>query len=250
MTMNREEYLRHFDTQIYGTVEGWLGNRVSQMVSIFGGLLDDGNIRGNIVEFGVHHGLFLFLLSALRNDEEQCFAIDCFDNQSVNIDKSGCGSLITFQSHLENLLGFQRRFFRIIERDTLSFSTVEAIRLFGEPGVKFLSIDAGHTVQHAHNDLILAQEVIVSGGIVVLDDYMSGHWPGVTEGFYRYMSTANRRLKPLLNFQNKLFLTTISEHDSFLKRLRNEVETRYPEEVRIGRWKNVEMNGSSCLAFA
>jgi hypothetical protein len=46
-----------------------------------------------------------------------------------------------------------------------------------------LSIDAGHTILHACNDLSLAQEVLVPGGIVALDDYMSVHWPGITEGF-------------------------------------------------------------------
>jgi len=57
--------------------------------------------------------------------------------------------------------------------------------------------DAGHTIQHACNDLHLVQEVLVPGGIVALDDHMSVHWPGVTEGFYRFMYTQNRRLKPL-----------------------------------------------------
>lgn len=39
------------------------------------------------------------------------------------------------------------------------------------------------------------------GGIVTLDDYMSVHWPVVTEGFCRFMDSQNRRLKPFLYFQ-------------------------------------------------
>jgi hypothetical protein len=52
----------------------------------------------------------------------------------------------------------------------------------------------------------------VPGGIVALDDYMSLHWLGVTRGVLPLMASQNRRLKPFLYFQNKLFLTTVSEH--------------------------------------
>src|SRR5439155_8490377 len=129
-----------------------------------------------------------FLLNALRNDDELCFAIDVFDRQELNTDHSGSGSLAMFQSHLDTLMGAQRDFFRIVQRDTMSFSTVELTNLFGS-GVKFLSVDAGHTVHHARNDLLLAQEVLVPGGIVALDDFMAVLWPGVTEGFYRFMTS-------------------------------------------------------------
>jgi hypothetical protein len=250
MTPTREQRLEHFNTEIFGHVEGWLGDRMSQVVGVLGALLDANGVRGNIVEFGVHHGLFLFLLNVLRNDNEECFAIDVFDRQHLNVDHSGSGSLAMFQAHLDTLMGPQRQFFRIVQRDTLSFSTVEVTDLFGKIGVKALSIDAGHTVHHACNDLHLAQEVLVPGGIVALDDYMSVHWPGVTEGFYRFMNTENRRLKPFLVFQNKLFLTTVSEHASCLRQFRTAIEAICGDEVRAGRWKEVEIAGSHCVAFA
>jgi hypothetical protein len=64
----------------------------------------------------------------------------------------------------------------------------------------------------------------VPGGILALDDYMSVHWPGVTEGFYRFMQSQNRRLKPFLYFQNKLFLTTVSEHGRCLRQFSAGIE--------------------------
>jgi hypothetical protein len=230
----REQRLEHFNSAIYGHVEGWLGDRMSQIVSVIGSILDSNHVRGNIAEFGVHHGLFLFLLNALRNEDEECFAIDVFDDQHLNVDNSGGdgrGSLATFLSHIETLMAPQRRFFRIVQRDTMSFSTAEVATLFGKNGVKFFSIDAGHTVQHAFNDLCLVQEVLVPRGIVALDDYMSVHWPGVTEGFYRFMSFQNRRLGPFLYFYNKLFLTTISQHGSFLQQFLKTIETVWREAL-------------------
>jgi hypothetical protein len=79
---------------------------------------------------------------------------------------------------------------------------------------------------------------------------MSVHWPGVTEGFHRFMGTQNRRLKPLLYFQNKLFLTTVSEHATHLEQFRTAIEAICGDEFRAGRWKPVEIAGSECLSFA
>jgi len=245
----RDQRLEHFTSAVYGHVEGWLGGRMSQIVNVIGTILDSHGVRGNIAEFGVHHGLFIFLLNALRNDNEKCFAIDVFDEQHLNVDCSGRGSLAMFLSHIETLMPSQRPFFKIVQRDTLSFSTVEITELFEKQGVKFFSIDAGHTVHHTCNDLHLVQEVLVSGGIVAVDDYMSSHWPGVTEGFYRFMYFQNRRLRPFLYFENKLFLTTISEHGEYLQQFRAAIDTIWPDELRSDRWKEVEIAGSDCFSF-
>jgi len=247
---SRQQRLQHFNSHVYGHVEGWLGDRMWQIVNEIGTILDTNGVRGNIAEFGVHHGLFLFLLNTLRNEDELCFAIDVFDEQRFNVDCSGRGSLSVFLSHVETLMVSQRRSFRVVQRDTMSFSIIEMVNLFGTKGVKFFSIDAGHTVQHACNDLTLVQEVLVPGGIVALDDYMSVHWPGVTEGLYRFMCFQNRRLKPFLVFQNKLFLTTLSEHSLWLQQFRTAIEAICSDEVRNGRWKGVEIAGANCLSFA
>jgi hypothetical protein len=247
---SRQQRLEHFNSHIYGHVEGWLGDRMWQIVNVIGTILDTNGVHGNIAEFGVHHGLFLFLLNTLRNEDELCFAIDVFDEQRLNVDCSGRGSLSVFLSHVETLMASQQRSFRVVQRDTTSFSIIDIVNLFEKKGVKFFSIDAGHTVQHACNDLTLAQEVLVSGGVIALDDYMSVHWPGVTEGFYRFMHFQNRRLKPFLFFQNKLFLTTVSEHGLCLQQFRAAIEATCGDEVRSGRWKDVEIAGSNCLSLA
>jgi hypothetical protein len=245
----RQQRLDHFKAEIYGRVEGWLSDWMWQIIDIIGTILDTNHVRGHIAEFGVHHGLFLFLLNVLRNDGEQCFAIDIYDDQRLNVDCSGRGSLQAFLSHIETLMPEQRSLFTIVQRDTLSLSAIELVDLLGRNGVKFLSVDAGHSVQHIRNDLCLAQEVLVPGGIVAIDDYMSVHWPGVTEGFYRFMDHQNRRLKPFLCLHNKLFLTTVSEHGHVLRQFRTAIEALCAEDVSSGRWKDVEIVGCKSLAF-
>ena len=249
MNATREQRLEYFNSEVYGRVEGWLGDRMHQIVNIIGSIFDENNVKGHVAEFGVHHGLFLFLLSVLRNDGEECFAIDVFEDQHLNVDQSGRGSLTAFLGHVETLMPLQRGFFRVVQRDTASFSIFDMVELFGKPGVKIFSIDAGHSIQHTFNDLQLVQEVLSPGGVVALDDYMSVHWPGVTEGFYHFIATANRRLKPFLYFQNKLFLTTISEHQLWLQQFRAAIEALSGDEIRGGRWKSVEIAGARCLSF-
>jgi len=248
--ISRAAALDYFNSQIAGAVEGWLGDRMWQVIDMIGEIFDERQIDGHIVEFGVHHGLFLFLLTVLRRNDEKCVAVDVFDQQDLNIDKSGNGSLAIFKSHLDNLIGPYKQYFQIVQRDTLSLDIGELNGLLGGRRAKCVSIDAGHTVHHVFSDLLLAQDVLQAGGIVAVDDFMSVHWPGVTEGFYRFMSTANRRLKPFLYFQNKLFLTTISEHATFVEMLQAKIEERYPDEVRYVRWKPVELAGERCIAFA
>jgi hypothetical protein len=85
----RAERLQHFRSEIYGRVEGWLGDRMLQIVEVIGTIFHSNAVCGHIAEFGVHHGLFLFLLNALREDSEECFAIDVFDDQHLNVDYSG-----------------------------------------------------------------------------------------------------------------------------------------------------------------
>ena len=72
----RQQRLEHFNSEVYGHVEGWLSDRMWQIVDVMGSILDTNGVHGNIAEFGVYHGLFLFLLNALRNENEECFAID------------------------------------------------------------------------------------------------------------------------------------------------------------------------------
>ncbi len=246
-----DAYLRYFAHRIAPLVEGWVGGHLPLLMRVIAPAFAERSIAGHIAEIGVHHGLSLFLFTALRRGDERCFAIDVFDDQSLNIDHSGSGSLAIFRSHLATLLPLQQPFVEVVQRDSLAFSVREFTDLFAPRGIKLFSVDGGHTVAHVCNDLALAQEVLVPGGIVALDDFFGPHWPGVTEGFYHFMATRNRRLRPLLFFQNKLFLTTISEHDWWQERLWAGLVAELGEDdMRGGGWKYVDISGVRVLSRA
>ena len=114
-------------------------------------------------------------------------------------------------------------------------------------GVHVFSVDGGHTINHVVNDLNIAQDVLVSRGCVMLDDFFGRVWPTVTEGFFKFMEGHNRRLAPYLIFQNKLFLTTFSEHESVLSQLRNYLDERIGDEIHTEHWRYSSLCGFKVL---
>ena len=91
--------------------------------------------------------------------------------------------------------------------------------------------------------------MLVSSGVILLDDFLGPVWPSVTEGFFQYMSSANRRLAPLLIYQNKLFLTTVSEQERMLAALERFIEEERGDEIRT-RWRRAMLLGSKVLCNA
>ena len=55
---SRQQRPEHFNSHVYGHVEGWLGDRTWQIVKVIGTIVDTNSVYGNIAEFGLHHALF------------------------------------------------------------------------------------------------------------------------------------------------------------------------------------------------
>ena len=55
---SRQQRPEHFNSHVYGHVEGWLGDRMWQIVKVIGTIVDTNSVYGNIAEFGLHHALF------------------------------------------------------------------------------------------------------------------------------------------------------------------------------------------------
>ncbi|MFK0165300.1 class I SAM-dependent methyltransferase [Rhizobium sp. NPDC090279] len=208
------------------------------------------DVKGDILEIGVHHGKLFFLLSAASRDNERCVAVDLFEDQQKNLDHSGKGSLDIFNRHLRELFPDYVSRVTAISADSMSLTPVTARQRLGVAGVRLMSVDGGHTVAHVMNDMQIAQELLVTGGVVLLDDFLGPHWPTVTEGFYRYMQIANRRLAPFLIFQNKLFLTTFSEQPEILTRLRGFLDRTLPHEIHSGHWRYTTVADHKVLSCA
>jgi len=70
---------------------------------------------------------------------------------------------------------------------------------------RFVHIDASHLYEHVHGDIGAAHDILLPGGIVVLDDFRSEHTPGVSVAAWE--AVLNRGLRPICLSTQKLYGT-------------------------------------------
>jgi len=223
-------------------VEGWVGQGVRAPLERIAAVQERRSIKGSVLEIGVHHGKFFIPLAMIADPEtEACVAIDVFDDQEKNIDFSGIGSRTDFQKNIDRFC--TGRQVHSITADSLSINVGEKLSLLGKfGGFRLASIDGGHTVEHTVNDFLLVQDLLVGGGVVILDDYYNPHWPGVHEGVCRLFSLGTPKLKPFCVTSNKMFLTDYTHRAVYLR----DYEEQFGDHANF---KKVTMFGSPVVVF-
>ena len=225
--MNYEEYTAPDGP--WTEIDGWNQQGVFTALKEIHEVQQARSISGNIGEIGIHDGQFFFALMLLANTKKElCLAVDIFDDQERNIDCSGGSSFESFHEKLVRIIDKKRiKKLRLIQDDSLglkpetliatansafidSMGVLDACKFNSEQtsGFRLFSIDGGHTVVHALNDLRLVERVMTPGGVVIVDDFMHPGWPGVTEGLHIYCSDRSSRLVPFAYGNNKMYLTT------------------------------------------
>ena len=237
--------MREYLDNGFNEIEGWVAPNLYKSVNAISDIQNELTVEGQVAEIGVHHGRFFLMLDLMRRPEELSLAIDIFEDQYLNVDGSGKGNEQIF---LDNVYkhSFDQKSVISWKKDSMTLSSLDLLNLASDRSCRFrlFSIDGGHTVEHTVNDLSLAAGAISSGGVIFLDDYYNSDWPGVHEGFVKYMMNMNRNLAPFAYHGGKLMLCDISHHSIYLK--------KYSERVRqIGglRLKPVKMSGFSAVSI-
>ena len=209
--------LQNYKQNGFNNIEGWCCDELFTTIDFFDSLPI--NKKGGIAEIGVHHGKLFTLLNSIVEPNFNSYAIDIFDNQTLNIDRSGNGNLQIFKNNLEKYDVHKGKNTIIISGD----STDTALQLTKtiQPGsLRFISIDGGHTAEHAFNDLKIAEQLISNEGIVIVDDILNHRWLGVYEGVIKYLQT-NPTLVPIMMGHNKLYMAKMSYKDYYLGNCQN-----------------------------
>jgi hypothetical protein len=196
--MDVEEYARRGHKRIHG----WLRPEAATLIAR---LAKSQTIVGNVGEIGVHHGKLFLLLHLLRREGERSVAVDLFEQQHLNIDRSGRGDRAVFERNLAMIAGAANDVI-IASADSTTLSTDNLLKLGGGP-FRLFSIDGGHTADITENDLTIASEALADGGLLILDDYFNERWPAVSEGTNRFLSQGPR-VQPIGSGHGKTFLTT------------------------------------------
>ena len=140
-------------------------------------------------------------------------AIDVFDDQDRNIDRSGCGSYDYFVRNIQKHCKSPKNVV-IIKAYILGIKPAEAFK-GNNPTVRLISIDGRHMQQHVVNDLKLSENLLASGGVVFVDNYLNPSWPGVHIGVGRYYAFNTPYLVPFAYTNDKLLLCSISWHKQY-----------------------------------
>ena len=83
-------------------VHGWLEQVDVDYILEIASHQNHSKVFGSVGEIGVHHGKLFILLNLLTREDEHSFAIDLFNEQKENIDRSGLGDINIFKSNLDS----------------------------------------------------------------------------------------------------------------------------------------------------
>jgi SAM-dependent methyltransferase len=184
-------------------VDGWLA-RVD--AEIFRSVLEaqaSRGLSGGMAEIGVHHGKSFLLMALGLSEREKALAVDLFSLQEQNLDGSGKGDLEQFQRNMQRI-GVDRDRVRILEQSSLDLTPQQVLDAVGP--VRFFSVDGGHWLEAARNDLSIAEQTLAPYGVIALDDFHRPEWPEVSAGFFAWFAQKKRPIVPFLIGYNKLYL--------------------------------------------
>ena len=202
-------------------VDGWMDPEHVLYIHALTQLQHADGLYGPVAEIGVHGGKFWLPIAGSAHVNEPVVAIDLFQDQHKNFDKSGGGPGGTKSKFLEaaqQALGLH-------EHDIHFFSDSSDLyardfSALGLPRFRIFSIDGGHALESSLRDLTLAACVLAEGGIMVVDDVatpLPGEYPwlGVPTALFNWLPE-QRRVAPFLWAAHKLYLTTTSHHAKYL----------------------------------
>ncbi len=250
-------FLESYVHRNYKKVNGWLGKDTIQQLIRVNDIQNKLGISGHVGEIGVHHGKLFILLYLLAREEELALALDIFEQQALNVDKSGCGNLTTLKMNLDTYAGGQSKL-KVINADSTTIGATELTSAVGGE-FRFLSIDGGHMANIVRYDLNTASSAICDGGVIILDDYFNPEFPGVSEGVNQFFQMDNKKkLVPFFVAMNKVYITTHNYAERYMdhfvqadlgisynKTIKFKIYDTYSLPIRV-----TELFGASVLSYS
>jgi Methyltransferase domain len=168
----------------FRNIEGWIHPFTAMIILYLARFQTNEHIYGNMAEIGVHHGKSFLPIYFALGANEIAIAIDVFENQHYNFDKSGRGDREKFLNNIKRYAGDCTRL-RIIQKNSLEITVADFIALGGE--LRLVSIDGSHTEAVTYSDLMLAAGSLRTDGLIFLDDVYNELYPEVVWGLGRFL---------------------------------------------------------------
>jgi hypothetical protein len=198
-------------------VQGWFDPETAEVLAAVLSEQARSGVEGDVAEIGVHHGKSFLMLANAAREGEQAIALDVFDDQEKNLDKSGLGDRKQFEANVARWASDVD--VTIVQSSSLEVEPANAAAVFGN--VRFFSVDGGHTAAITAHDLRLAEACVTQDGVVALDDILNAHWTGVVSGLAAYVGDGGT-LHPFALTPNKLLLApSAATAERYRERLRD-----------------------------
>jgi len=196
-----QHYRQHSDE-----IVGWVEPGFFSTLEDIEAMLRKHAVTGSVAEIGVHCGKLLLAMALVSGDRPQVLAVDNFEN--------GQGIRQNLESNIARF--YDPALVSIVETDSMKTSGRALLEKLPQHA-KYFSVDGYHQAEFVFNDLMIAQDVICNGGVVIVDDYLSPAWIGVLEAVFEFCRSPARKIAPFAYGENKLLLTTLQQRDAYFE---------------------------------
>jgi hypothetical protein len=206
--MQREDVRRYLgETK---DVQGWFFPVDAYLFGLIDEIQRREDLRGHLFEIGVHHGKTAIFLARMARDGELLGVCDVFEQQELNRDHSGEGSRDVFLRNLRALGNLDDARLRVFAKESSALTTADTTT-----SCRFFHIDGGHRAEDVVADLATAERALLPDGVVAVDDLFNPSWPGVGEGFYRFIAARPDAFVPIVIGGNKVLLARPDAADRY-----------------------------------
>jgi hypothetical protein len=200
-----DEYLAH----MHELVLGWFEDVDAAVFRAIDHVQRAGSVEGDLLEIGTYLGKSAILLGYLLRPSERLVVCDLFTNEALDpaldADAPFYGQLsrLAFE---ENYSRFHSRPACVIERSSTELADEGLERSF-----RVVHVDGSHRFDVVRQDITTALDLVVDGGMIVIDDYRTiPHALGVAAAVWEAVTSG--RLVPVVASGQKLY--GCSPHDT------------------------------------
>ncbi|MGR3933975.1 class I SAM-dependent methyltransferase [Streptomyces sp. BRA346] len=184
-------------------VKGWFPSLDQVLFDFFLRRQERLGEHGDLMEMGAYMGKSAIFTAAYLRADERFTVCDLFDAEDAPDENNAAEarksySTLTRTAFEQNYLAFHDELPDIIQGTT---SVVPS--LVDDDTCRFVHVDASHLYEHVEGDIGAARDVLLPGGIVVLDDFRSEHTPGVAAAAWE--AVFNRGLRPICLTTQKMY---------------------------------------------
>lgn len=226
--------LAHYRQSGFNDIGGWCHPALFEIVDYLNDM--EFNKIGGCAEIGIFQGKFFMLLNSIINSDYESYAIDIFGDQFLSLDNYGTDIQDIFYRNLLKYDAHNGSNVKIVKADSTDSLLIEKYNI-PLNAFRFVSVDAGHSIEHTVSDLHVANRLVANEGVVILDDFLHYHWPGVTEGVGRFLNMAPTLVPFAMGF-NKLFFCKVSWQHHYFQHfanmyLKSKIVTVYGHQVVV-----------------